>query len=111
MASASSSSRGDGAAQPVDQATELLNEVRRLRHYPKESKANPSESKLARKLREARKNKKFSPAQLQELDQLNIGALQPDDDPAECLLNEVRQLGHYPKDTKDRSAERLTVNL
>ena len=80
MASASSSSRGDGDAKPDASATKHLDEVRRLVHYPKETRANPSESKLAKKLRTALKDDVFSPAQLQELEQLKAGAPQLGDD-------------------------------
>ena len=98
MASTRSSSRRVGAAQPDDdpvsatqpdaKATQLLDEVRRLGHYPKETKSNPSEIKLARRLREAIKAQLFSPAQLQELAQLKRGvrAPQPDDHKGEMLL-------------------------
>ena len=80
MASANSSSRGDGDAKPDASATKLLDEVRRLGHYPKDTKNKPSERNLAVRLRRARKDNVFSPAQLQELEQLKAGAPQPGDD-------------------------------
>ena len=80
MASASSSSRGDGDAKPDASATKLLDEVRRLGHYPKDTKNKPSERKLCRTLQRALKAELFSPAQLQELEQLKAGAPQLGDD-------------------------------
>ena len=73
--------RGVGFAQPetdrVGATTELLDEVRRLGHYPKETRANPSESKLARKLRNALNDKCFNQAQREELQQLREQSVHP----------------------------------
>ena len=46
-----------------------------------------------------------TPAQFQELEQLKVGAPQPDDDRGESLLNEVRQLGHYSKESTANPSE------
>ena len=66
-----------GATQPDAKATELMDEVRRLGHYPKETKSNPSESKLARKLRKALKDEWFNQAQLDELQHLRQQSVHP----------------------------------
>ena len=48
--------------------------------------------------RKALEDELFSPAQLQELEQLKLGAAagQPGELQPEKLLDEVRRLGHYP---------------
>ena len=72
---------------------------------PKRREPILSERNLFQRLRRALKADLFSPAQLQELEQLKVGAPQPGDDRGKSLLNEVRQLGYYPKETKANPSE------
>ena len=102
-----------GASQP--DAQELLQQVRDLGRYPKER--SPAERQLARKLRRARKEKQFSleqEAELQALQQAELKTVEAQQkadlqrrQKTEVLLQQVRDLGRYPKENAGRSlAER-----
>jgi len=59
------------------QVESLLNEVRQLGYYPKETRANPVECSLAMRLRRALQHKCFNQAQLEELQQLREQSVHP----------------------------------
>ena len=84
---------------------ELLQQVRDLGRYPKESaERSLAERQLAEKLRRARKAKQFSPEEEVELQALQV---EEAEQKTEVLLQQVRDLGRYPKENAGRSlAER-----
>ncbi len=85
----------------------LLEQVRDLGHYPKESTGRHlSEQQLAQKMRKARKAKQFTPEQEAELVALQTqrGGTSSTQETAELIMQEVRNFGHYPKDDVGRGA-------
>ena len=91
----------------------LLQQVRDLGRYPKDQKTERSlaERQLAEKIRRARKAKQFSPEQEAELKALQQAERQADQKTEEAqqkdYLQQVRDLGHFPKENAGRSlAER-----
>ena len=55
----------------------LLNEVRQLGYYPQETRANPVQGSLARRIRISLQRKCFNQAQLDELQQLRLQSVHP----------------------------------
>ena len=85
----------------------LLQQVRDLGRYPKENAGRSlAERQLAEKIRRARKANQISPEQEAELKALQQ-AEQQAEQKTEVLLQQVRDLGRYPKENARRSlAER-----
>ena len=66
------------AVQPDHRGQQLLDEIKRLGHYPARSKSNKDEDRLAQKLARAHAAQLFQPDQLAELEELKNGTVQPD---------------------------------
>ena len=72
--------RNYSASQPVEsQGEKLINEVKALGHYPKESKSNLIETQLVSKIKTAMKRGAFQPAELTELEDLSKRSVHPID--------------------------------
>ena len=87
MASHASTPSPSGASRPTVSAA-LLQEVRDFGKYPKEG-SEPAERRLAQRVPRARNAGKLTPEELAELDAMKETFV---------LMQEVRDLGRYPKD-------------
>ncbi len=81
----------------------LVQQVQVLGYYPKESaECTPAERSLARRIRDARKAKRFSPEQ-----EVELQVMQQAEKNTENLLQQLRDHGSYPKESAGRTfAER-----
>ena len=75
-----------------DDGEKLIEEVKALGHYPRESKSDVRECNLARKLRQAIKRGVLQPAQLQDLEDFRTQSVHPVDRARSSqLLEEAEQ--------------------
>ena len=75
-----------------DDGEKLIEEVKALGHYPRESKSDVRECYLARKLRDAIKRGVLQPAQLQDLEDFRTQSVHPVDRARSSqLLEEAEQ--------------------
>ena len=82
---------------------ELVQKVRDLGRYPKSgARCSLAERQLAERIRRARKANQFSPEQEVELQALRHALLKQEEE----LVQQVRDLGYYPKASKRCLAER-----
>ena len=96
------------AEESVRRTEELIQQARDLGHYLKESAVRSlAGCLLAEKLRRALKAKQLSPEQEAELDALRLASQGAEDlvRRAEELMQQVRDIGHYPKESRRGSAE------
>jgi len=100
-----------GAPQPTGQ-TQLLSEVRELGHYPRESKSNPTECRLALRLRRAIKRGSLAPAELTELEGMRERAVHPNDLARSAqLIEEAEQPPNPMEGFADVAENRLEQDL
>ena len=97
------------ATEHAKRVESLMQQVRNLGHYPRESQSEPQEQMLARQLRDARA-RGLPVAFEEELRQIAAADTRFATEHAkrvESLMQQVRNLGHYPRESQSEPQEQM----